>query len=119
MPIKTKQSTPGLLAFGKLGETIDAGNFPDLSDKVEQITDVPLLHGTSLASFLIALFRDYSFLASAYLLEPCHLHRMRDPNASDYGLGRNVLPKAIAYPLSILAERLNAKPFMEYALSYA
>ncbi|KGG50133.1 hypothetical protein DI09_87p60 [Mitosporidium daphniae] len=34
-------------------------------------------------------------------------------------MGRNILPKSIALPFSMLAEKLNAKPFMEYALSYA
>lgn len=36
-----------------------------------------------------------------------------------YGLGRQTLPRALAVPLSIVAEKIGAKPFMEYALSYA
>lgn len=64
----------------------------------------------------LALFRDYTFWASAYLLEPCNiLYRKK----ADYGLGRPTLPRNIAVPLVKLAEKLNAKPFMEYALSYA
>ena len=36
-----------------------------------------------------------------------------------YGLGRQTLPRVLAVPLSILAKKIGAKPFMEYALSYA
>jgi indoleamine 2,3-dioxygenase len=64
---------------------------------------------------LIALFRDYTFLASSYLLEPCDIMYRKK---KDYGLGRDILPKNIAIPLTIVANKLNAFPFMEYALSY-
>jgi indoleamine 2,3-dioxygenase len=36
-----------------------------------------------------------------------------------YGLGRDVLPKQLAVPLVQIAEKIQAKPFMEYAMSYA
>ena len=36
-----------------------------------------------------------------------------------YGLGNQVLPRNIAVPLSIVADKMKAKPFMEYAMSYA
>lgn len=59
---------------------------------------------------LTALFRDYTFAASAYLLEPCDiLYRSQ----SDYGLGRKVLPKNIAVPLVKVSNKINSKPFME------
>lgn len=63
-----------------------------------------------------ALFRDYTFWASAYLLEPCDFQFRRD---GTYGLGRQTLPRNIAVPLNKIAQRINAKPFMEYAMSYA
>jgi indoleamine 2,3-dioxygenase len=64
----------------------------------------------------IALFRDYTFAASAYLLEPCDiLYRSRN----DYGLGRKVLPANIAIPLTKVSQKIHSQPFMEYALSYA
>ena len=63
----------------------------------------------------VALFRDYTFASSAYLLEPCDImYREKE----DYGLGRPVLPKNLAVPLSIVAQKIQAKPFMEYAQSY-
>ncbi len=37
----------------------------------------------------------------------------------DYGLGRQILPRNLAVPLVELARKLESKPFMEYALSYA
>ena len=39
---------------------------------------------------LAALFRDYTFITSAYLLEPCDIQWHKD---GTYGLGRSVLPK--------------------------
>jgi indoleamine 2,3-dioxygenase len=58
----------------------------------------------------VALFRDYSFAASAYLLEPCDvLYRQR----KEYGLGRKVLPMNIAVPLNKVAQKIHSKPFME------
>jgi indoleamine 2,3-dioxygenase len=64
MPIKTASGTPGLLAAAQLGEVVHK-ELPDLSVAIEKYChDLPLMN---------ALYRDYSFLASAYLLEPCKL----------------------------------------------
>ena len=107
MPIFQADGTPGLLASGKLGPTVDT-DLPDLSAAVEKYSDdLPLQN---------ALYRDYSFLASAYLLEPCHLRFLA---GEEYGLGRDRLPKQISLPLSICAKISGFKPFMEYAGSYA
>jgi indoleamine 2,3-dioxygenase len=62
MPIKTADGSPGLLASCTLGPTVDT-ELPDLTEAIEKYKDdLPLMN---------ALYRDYSFLASAYLLEPC------------------------------------------------
>ncbi|KAK5658554.1 hypothetical protein OQA88_1947 [Cercophora sp. LCS_1] len=107
MPVKTLDGSPGLLAQSKLGETVDA-NLPDLTPFVDKYsTNLPLMN---------ALYRDYSFLASAYLLEPCHT---RFTGGEPYGLGRSTLPRNIALPISRCASILAFKPFMEYAGSYA
>ena len=88
MPIKTVTGEPGLLASGSLGEAVDQ-ELSDLSDAVEQYRDdLPLM---------TAIYRDYSFLASAYLLEPCHMRHMQ---GKEYGLGRQVLPARIAKPMA-------------------
>lgn len=92
MPIKKADGTPGLLATCDLGPTVDA-ELPDLSDAIERYKDdLPLMN---------AIYRDYSFLASAYLLEPCHGRHMK---GEEYGLGRDVLPANIAVPIVKVAE---------------
>lgn len=65
MPIKTANGSPGLLSKGLLKEVVDK-ELPDLSNVIDKYqVNVPLI---------TALYRDYSFLASAYLLEPCLSH---------------------------------------------
>jgi indoleamine 2,3-dioxygenase len=92
MPIKTADGTPGLLAHGTLGETTQ-NELPDLCNAIEDYKDnLPLMN---------ALYRDYSFLASAYLLEPCH---QRFIKGEGYGLGRRTLPRNIALPIAKVAE---------------
>ncbi|KAK1511835.1 indoleamine 2,3-dioxygenase [Colletotrichum tamarilloi] len=107
MPVKKLDGTPGLLASSKLGETVDT-EFPDLTDAIDQYKEnLPLMN---------ALYRDYSFLASAYLLEPCHERFVR---GEGYGLARDVLPRNISMPIARCAELTGFKPWMEYAGSYA
>lgn len=92
MPIKTASGCPGLLAECSLGKYVDE-HFSDLSSAIEQYRhDLPLMN---------ALYRDYSFLASAYLLEPCHERFMK---GDGYGLGRQVLPRQIALPIVKVAD---------------
>ena len=116
MPLKLKDGSPGLLSKGEFGQAVES-KLP-LYD-VSKINDTRLLTGipvTLIHSYLVALFRDYTFAASSYLLEPCDiLHRKR----GDYGLGRNRLPANLAVPLVKISDKLGAKPFMEYAQSYA
>ena len=92
MPIKTLDGTPGLLGTFTFGETV-LSELPDLTHEIEKYRDnLPLMN---------ALYRDYSFLASAYLLEPCH---ERFTKGEGYGLGRQTLPSVIALPISRCAE---------------
>jgi len=92
MPIKMLDGKPGLLGTFTLGETV-LNELPDLTHAIEKYKDnLPLMN---------ALYRDYSFLASAYLLEPCH---ERFVNGEGYGLGRQTLPSIIALPISRCAE---------------
>ncbi|SPN97393.1 related to indoleamine 2,3-dioxygenase [Cephalotrichum gorgonifer] len=107
MPIKKLDGQPGLLAEFRLGEVVDS-ELPDLTDRVDKYRDnLPIVN---------ALYRDYSFLASAYLLEPCHERLLK---GESYGLGRNRLPRQIARPIAKCAEISGFKPWMEYAGSYA
>lgn len=92
MPVKTITGEPGLLAHGKLGAVVES-EFPDLTWAVDKHKDnMPLMN---------ALYRDYSFLLSAYLLEPCHERFLR---GEPYGLGRQVLPAVVAKPMARVAE---------------
>ncbi|KAI1379306.1 indoleamine 2,3-dioxygenase family protein [Hypoxylon crocopeplum] len=88
MPVRTQSGKPGLLATGQLGDAV-LGSLPDLSDQVEKYRDnLPIMN---------ALYRDYSFLASAFLLEPCH---MRFIKGEPYGLGRSFLPSQLSLPIN-------------------
>lgn len=92
MPVKTLLGQPGLLASYQLGQAVDE-ELPDLTEHVDLYeNDLPLLN---------ALYRDYSFLASAYLLEPCH---ERFVKGQPYGLARDVLPAPISRPIARCAE---------------
>lgn len=92
MPVLTLSGKPGLLATGQLGDAV-LNDLPDLTDAVEKYhEDLPMMN---------ALYRDYSFLASAFLLEPCH---MRFLKGEPYGLGRSFLPAQISRPIARCAE---------------
>lgn len=92
MPVITASGHAGLLSTGSLGEVVDL-ELPNLLDAVQ-------LYKQDLA-IMTALFRDYTFVASAYLLEPCHLRSMQ---GKEFGLGRQTLPAQIAQPLCLCAE---------------
>ncbi|KAJ3204517.1 hypothetical protein HDU67_009456 [Dinochytrium kinnereticum] len=104
MTVLREDGGRGLLAEGTFGEAVER----ELGEvEVEGVVDQRVL---------MALFRDYTFAASAYLLEPCDiLNRKR----GEYGLGRSRLPRSLAVPLTKVAEKIGSKPFMEYAQSYA
>ncbi|KAH8880036.1 hypothetical protein GQ53DRAFT_833681 [Thozetella sp. PMI_491] len=88
MPVKTISGEPGLLAQSKLGDVVSS-ELPDLTEFVDKYQhNLPLMN---------ALYRDYSFLASAYLLEPCH---ERFTRGEEYGLARQTLPANVARPIA-------------------
>lgn len=92
MPIKTLSGEIGLLGNFTFGDAV-LKELPDLSPEVEKYRDNLVV--------MNALYRDYSFLASAYLFEPCHERYMR---GEEYGLGRQSLPRCIALPIVKVAE---------------
>ena len=99
-PIVRRDGTPGLLATYQLGSTVEKGVLPDLT---LQIDDLTTEDGKPDLAAVTAAFRDYAFIASAYLLEPCW-ERWNSDKDSGYGLGRKVLPSCIAGPLVKTAE---------------
>jgi len=94
LPVVKEDGTPGLLATYELGPAV-LEELPDLTDEVDKLVTAD---GALDLYTIMAVFRDYSFLASSYLLEPCWKNWGTDPE-NGYGLGREVLPKAVARPL--------------------
>lgn len=101
IPIQKLDGTPGLLATFELGPLIDNGGLPDLTSEIDNLV-VPGTDKRDMAA-ITAAFRDYSFIASSYLLEPCWEHYSKSDDGG-YGLGRQTLPKCIAGPLVKCAE---------------
>ena len=62
-PMKTADGKEGLLASFTFGKAVE-DELPDLTDEIHKVKDD--------LRIVTALYRDYCFLASAYLLEPCH-----------------------------------------------
>lgn len=99
-----RNGEPGLLAT--------AGLLVPASERIPEYA----VDGIEDSATLMALFRDLTFWASAYLLEPCDFCYQQ---TGTYGRGRDRLPRNIAVPLAAVAHKIGARPFMEYAQSYA
>jgi indoleamine 2,3-dioxygenase len=95
LPVVRQDGSQGLLANFALGSNIDTGTLPDFTDALD---DLITEDGKPDLAAIAAAFREYAFLASAYLLEPCWERWNKDQDGG-YGLGRQVLPKCIASPL--------------------
>jgi indoleamine 2,3-dioxygenase len=98
---------PRVLALPNLVDAV-AALIPDDAASLQDKPDA--------ARLLQALFRAYSFLASAYLLEPAHHATSRE---GVYGKARNVLPPAIAQPLVTAAKALGVSPWLDYHHAYS
>ncbi|KAK2733973.1 hypothetical protein FQN57_001910 [Myotisia sp. PD_48] len=113
LPVVKDDGTPGLLATYELGPVVDT-ELPDLTDEVDKLLTAD---GKRDLHAVTAVFRDYSFLASSYLLEPCWQNWNISPEGG-YGLGRDRLPHSVAGPMYRAAELLNLPPFLSYAAGY-
>ncbi|KIS68147.1 uncharacterized protein UMAG_03728 [Mycosarcoma maydis] len=102
----------GLLGNGEFGDAVLDELKPDGVEA--KAVDAAIEAGDS--HLLAALFRDYCFATSAYLLEPVD-RAFRETGF--YTQGRSVLPRQLAVPLKKLADKLGHFPYMEYASSYA
>lgn len=84
-------------------------DFPDLMDVINKVDKDD-------ARLNASLFRDFSFLSSAYLLEPCHNQYLID---GSYGVGETFMPRKLAVPMQVLADRIHYhKPLLEYGYGY-
>ncbi|KAK3710306.1 hypothetical protein LTR37_010372 [Vermiconidia calcicola] len=113
LPVTKADGTPGLLATYQLGLAIDNHTLPDLDNHIDTLTAVD---GKPDLAAVTTVFREYAFIASAYLLEPCWERQCKA--LEGYGLGRQMLPKCIAGPLVKTAKMLDIHPFMAYAAAY-
>ncbi|CAD6887280.1 unnamed protein product [Tilletia controversa] len=114
MTIHQPDGSSGLLATGDLGPAVL--DELSVSEHDSAFAIQAAKDPDADARLLNALFRDYCFLTSAYLLEPTD---QAFRATGKYGPGRGVLPAQLAVPLCALADRLGHAPYMEYASSYA
>lgn len=106
MPVHKKDKSPGLLATkGAIVDRVLC--LPNLNDLVKDEKDMPTL---------CALYRGYTFLASAYLLESAY-HEFKETGR--YGKARRVLPSNIAVPLWTVSQTIKAHPWLDYSYAYA
>lgn len=103
----------GLLAKGDFGQAV----LDELSETGPEACAVRTAvhdarNGANNVQLLAALFRDYCFMTSAYLLEPVDAAYRR---TGFYARGRSTLPAQLAVPLKQLADALGHFPYMEYA----
>ena len=105
MPVKIN-SKSGYLDFpGKIFDVVS--HLPNLIDQVQQEDDIKIIQ---------ALFRGYSFLASAYTLEPSFQHYRK---TGKYGKANNILPKQIAQPFVEVSNMLEVYPWLDYHYAYS
>ena len=106
MPILKSDGTPGLLAqngaFEKKVKTV-----PNYLNLVEEESD-PFVQA--------ALFRTYSFIASAFTLSPAHHAYLK---TGKYGVAHNFLPSNIAQPFVAVADMLEVYPWLDYHYAYS
>jgi len=103
---KVYPDVPGTLATPNGIEASVAG-LPDYTALVQEETEVFIIQ---------ALYRAYTFLASAYTLELSYQQYVIDGN---YGKARTVLPAHVAKPLVAVSEKLDVYPFLDYHYSYS
>jgi indoleamine 2,3-dioxygenase len=98
-------------------------NLPDLISKGDLLESSILLLENKIELvkqetdiFIIqALYRAYTFLSSAYLLEPSN----RNKSNGKYGIGRNILPTQLTQPLEWTASKLDVYPWLDYHYAYS
>ena len=105
MPVKIN-SKSGYLDFpGKIFDVVS--HLPNLIDQVQKEDDIKIIQ---------ALFRGYSFLASAYTLEPSFQHYRK---TGKYGKANNILPEQIAQPFVEVSNMLEVYPWLDYHYAYS
>jgi indoleamine 2,3-dioxygenase len=106
MPIKKANGKGGLLAIeGAIEDAVK--KLKNYKDLVKNEDDIFINQ---------ALFRAYSFLASAYLLAPSHFSFQK---TKKYGKAHRVLPAQISEPFVLVSKKLDVYPFLDYHYAYS
>jgi indoleamine 2,3-dioxygenase len=106
MPVQLGENEFGYLQYPNIiVEAVD--QLPNYVAAVQAESDVRVLQ---------ALFRGYSFLASAYTLESSFQHYRE---TGHYGKARNVLPIQVAQPFVAVAEKMDVYPWLDYHYAYS
>jgi indoleamine 2,3-dioxygenase len=106
MPVRKRDGSPGLLAT-KDAIVERVLTLPNLNHLVVQEQDKRVL---------CALYRGYTFLTSAYLLEKAY-HEFKE--TGKYGKARRELPENVAVPLWTVSQTIKAHPWLDYSYAYA
>ena len=96
---------PKLINNGELLESM-INELSNNIDLVSRETDIFVIQ---------ALYRAYTFITSAYLLEPSYTHQTE----GKYGKGRNVLPIQLTQPLEWVSDKLGVYPWLDYHYAYS
>jgi indoleamine 2,3-dioxygenase len=106
MPVRLGEDEFGYLHYpNKIVEAVE--QLPNYVSAVNAESDILVLQ---------ALFRGYSFLASAYTLESSFQHYRE---SGHYGKARNVLPIQIAQPFVAVAKKMDVYPWLDYHYAYS
>ncbi len=96
---------PQLIKNGDLLEKM-VNDLPNNIELVSQETDIFIIQ---------ALYRAYTFVSSAYLLQPSYANQ----TDGKYGKGRNVLPIQLTQPLEWVSDKLGVYPWLDYHYAYS
>lgn len=77
--------------------------------------NIDLVKNESNIFVIQALYRAYTFVTSAYLLEPSYSTQTN----GKYGVGRNVLPCQLTQPLEWVSSKLDVYPWLDYHYAYS
>ena len=106
MPVRLGEDEFGYLHYpNKIVEAVE--QLPNYVSAVQAESDIRIIQ---------ALFRGYSFLASAYTLESSFQHYRE---TGHYGKARNVLPIQVAQPFVAVAEKIDVYPWLDYHYAYS
>ena len=105
MPIKINNGSGYLDEAGKIFQVVKS--LPNYIDDVSKEKDIRVIQ---------ALFRGYSFLSSAYTLEPSFQYFRK---TGTYGKAENILPKQIAQPFVEVSNKLDVFPWLDYHYAYS